>query len=137
MKKLTLIIARSEMDGVMQALVDLACVEILKPDAAAGGPELQEFAVPVEYDLGQLIANKKSIPLLETPHTYIISGWIPPGSVNELASLLQRFIASWEIETPSPDEAELAPVKLFFPAFLSKMRLAGRNRFDPLARKGF
>ena len=136
MKKLTLVIARNEIDDLLQTLMRLACLEVSAPEAPAGAPELQDAAIIEDYDVSHLDANKETLPLLVTRNTYILTGWVPVKSAPSLPPYLGRFVSSWEIEDLTPDESALAPVKLFFPGFFRRMRLAGRKQFYPLAHKG-
>jgi len=98
-------------------------------------PEIWDVAEPKKFDIVFLGANIEELPLLETPHTCILTGWIPARSAPELEYQMNRFTAAWDIGDLSPDEAVLAPVKLFCPVLFGKMRLAGRKRFDPLVKK--
>ena len=145
MKKITLVVARSEISDVLQALADLGCLELSEPDAVLGtaavagvsaaDSEILGLAELRKVDAGFLGANKEELPLLETPHTCILTGWVPARSAPELEYQMGRFTAAWEIGDLSPDEAVLAPVKLSCPVLFGKMRLAGRKRFDPLVKK--
>ena len=101
----------------------------------ASGLEIWDVAEPKKLDVGFLGANREEMPLLETPHTNILTGWVPARSAPELEYQMNRFTAAWEIGELSPEEAELAPVKLLWPVLFGKMRLAGRKRFDPLVKK--
>jgi len=133
MRKLSLVMARSDAESVLRGLLALGCVESARPD------ELPCFAITGEsvsrevFKLSELGANQAAIVLIGTQNTLMLAGWLPSRSEPPLVSMLSQHTCAWEIEDPTPDEADLAPVKLVLPGFFGKLRSGGRRLFSPLA----
>jgi len=134
MKKITIIVAQDEIDAVLQMLMEQACVEIDKPDMMSDYQMPGEIAISEDYDVKHLGAAKGTLPLLVTPHTCILFGWVPERLSYALEYQLSRYTASWDIKDPNHEESALAPVRLVCPFFFGKMRLAGRRLFEPFAK---
>jgi vacuolar-type H+-ATPase subunit I/STV1 len=133
MKKLTLLIARKDMENVLRELIHLGCVEVTEPDFLLDDPEFASLVKREDMDIGKYGANQDSLALLGTLYTHMLTGWMPARSEMEFASVLSGYICAWALEDPSPVEIEIAPVKLAYPQFFGKLRLAGRRPFAPLA----
>jgi len=140
MKKISLVLTRREAESVIGELVLLGCVEPSRPDempsfAEAGADVPAEVAREVTrevYKLSQFNANLSAMVLFGTQHTLMLTGWLPSRSEQELVSMLSEHACAWEIGYPTPDELDLAPVKLVLPGFLGKLRSGGRRLFAPL-----
>lgn len=132
MKRITLIIARSDFEIVLRGLMQLGCVEITSPDELLIDPELRTIVKREVYMLDKFHANLDSIVLLATQHTLLLTGWISARSEPELAAHLSKFICAWETEAPDPDESQNVPVKLMLPKLFKVFHKGGGNLFNPL-----
>ena len=132
MKKLTLLIARKDIDNVLREMIQLGCVEVSEPDKLLEDPELASLVTRETYELDKFDANVERLVMLGTHYTLLLVGWTPLKSEPDLASLLSNHICAWELNDLSPGEKEIAPVKLRCPKFFRKFRLAGRREFEPL-----
>ena len=133
MKKISIVMARSGAESVMRELALLSCVEPSRPDEM---PDFAEAGAEVSrevFKLDQINANRAAVVLFGTQHTLTLTGWLPSRLEPALVSMLSEHVCAWETEEPTPDELDLAPVKLILPGFLGKLRGGGRRLFDPLA----
>jgi len=134
-KKLSLIIAHSDIVSVLSELIDLECVEPIEPELTLDPPDLTDLLKREVMELDVYEANKESITLLSTQYTYILIGWIPSEFEPELTSVLSAFTCSWLIEDPFPYDYENIPVFIKYPQLFGKLRSGGRRVFEPLAKK--
>jgi len=140
MKKISVAMARRDAESVVRDLVLLGCVEPSRPDelpgfAEAGAEVPDEVMREVTREVLKLSpfdANLGALVLFGTQHTLMLTGWLPSRSEQQLVSMLSEHTCAWEIEDPTPDEIDLAPVKLMLPGFLGKLRSGGRRLFAPL-----
>jgi len=135
MKKLSIIIAHSDIVSVISELIDLECVEPVLPELVLEPPELTDLLKREVMELGAYEANKESITLISTQYTYTMTGWIPAEFEPELASALSAFTCSWVIEDPFPYDYDDIPVFIKYPQLFGKLRSGGRRVFEPLAKK--
>jgi len=135
MKKLSLIIAHSDIVNVLSELIDLECVEPIEPELTLDPPELTDLLKREVMDLEVYEANKESITLLSTQYTYVLTGWIPGEFEPELDSALAAFTCSWITEDPFPYDYGDIPVFIKYPQLFGKLRSGGRRVFEPLAKK--
>jgi len=133
-KMVRLIVARSEIDRFLKDLILLGCIEVFDPDYPPEEAVPAPFLRPVILDLDKLDANRDSLTLLGTEYTLILSGWLPARSEHALVTMLADYSCAWEIEAPTPENRESAPVVLSFPKFFGKLRLGGRRLLNPLER---
>jgi len=132
-KRLALIVSRADLEPVLREILQLGCVEVSEPDEPGESLE-QSSAVTLEaVNLSGTGANRERIVMLGTEYTIILTGWISPRMEADLESLLKKYTCAWEIELPSPDELETAPVILRFPWFFGTLRGKNRRLFTPLA----
>jgi len=134
MKKISLIIARQDIVDVLSELIDLKCIEPMEPEVSLDPPELADLVKREVMDLEGYETNHNSIALLATQYTYLLTGWTPSQSVQELESIISNFSCAWVLEDPFPYDYDNIPVLLKFPGILGKLRSGGRRVFEPLAR---
>jgi len=132
MKRVNLIIARIDLENVLQVLIDMSCVEASDPAEFAIGNDLGNMLNRELVELDKYNANQGSIALLGTQYTLAFFGWIPAQSEQELTSRLSEYICAWEIEDPSPDELDKVPVKLKWEKFLRLFYKGAGKPFSPL-----
>jgi len=132
MKRLKLLIARSDFENVLKVLIAAGCVEVTDPDDLNDN-DLEGNVTREITELDKYKANQDSITLLGTQRTLLLSGWIPAQSEQELTSLLSEYICAWEIEDPSPDEPEKIPVKLKGPKIFWLFYKGAGKPFTPLS----
>ena len=130
MKKIRLIIARSDLEIVMREIVHLECVEIIAPDELLKDSEICNLVKREIVTLDKFQTNYDNIILLGTRHTYLLTGWITARSEPELTARLSKYICAWEIESPEPDEN--VPVKLIWPKLFGFLYKGGGKPFNPL-----
>ena len=135
MKRLSIIIAHSDIVNVLSELIDLECVEPIEPEVTLDPPELTELLKREIMELDVYEANKNSITLLSTQYTYILIGWMPGEFEPELSSALSGFTCSWTVEDPFPYDYDDIPVYMKYPQLFGKLRSGGRRVFDPLSKK--
>ncbi|MCL2151495.1 MAG: hypothetical protein FWH57_00810 [Oscillospiraceae bacterium] len=135
MKKLLLVIARTDFENVLRVLIDMSCVEVTPPGELLGfDVNNTDNRLALETaELGMYGANIENIPLLGTRKVLILTGWMPAPSEQRLISSLSEYICAWEIENPSPDENEDIPLKLRWPKLLKIFFKNAGKLFNPLA----
>ena len=134
MKKISLIVSRSDIVNVISELLYLECVEPIEPELTLDPPELTPLVKREVMELDAYGANKDSITLLATQYTYSLTGWLPAQSEYALASVLSGFTCSWVVEDPHPNDYENIPVLIKVPQLFGKLRSGGRRVFDPLTK---
>jgi len=135
MKKLSLIVAHSDIVNVLSELIDLECVEPIEPELTLDPPELTDLLKREVMDLDVYEANKDNIVLLMTQYTYTLIGWLPDDFEPDLTVALSGFTCSWVIEDPFPYDYDNIPVYMKYPQLFGKMRSGGRRVFEPLAKR--
>ena len=135
-KKLSLIAVREDMNSILDKLMKLECVEVFTQDSISESPEittpLTREVVGLE-GFGDYGATEKSIEILGTQFTFLLTGWMSSVFEPELASMLNDYDCAWEISDLSTEEAEIAPSIRKYPRFLENIR-GGNNRvLAPLA----
>jgi vacuolar-type H+-ATPase subunit I/STV1 len=135
MKKISLIISRSDIVNVLSELMDLECIEPTEPEVSMDPPELSDLIKHEVMELDGYEANMDSIVLLATQYTYVLTGWTPSQLEPDMASVLSGFACAWVLEDPYPYDYDDIPVLLKFPGLFGKLRSGGRRVFEPLARK--
>jgi len=135
MKKLSLIIAHSDLVSVLSELIDLECVEPIEPELTLDPPELTDLLKREVMELDVYEANKDTIVLLTTQYTYTLVGWLPDDFEADLTVALSGFTCSWTIEDPFPYDYDDIPVYMKYPQLFGKMRSGGRRVFEPLAKR--
>jgi len=135
MKKLSLIVAHSDIVSVLSELIDLECVEPIEPELTLEPPELTDLLKREVMELDVYETNKESIILLTTQYTYTLIGWMPDDFESDLTVALSGFTCSWTIEDPFPYDFDKIPVYMKYPQFFGKMRSGGRRVFEPLAKR--
>ena len=135
MKKLSLIIAHSDIVSVLSELIDLECVEPIEPELTLDPPELTDLIKREVMELDVYEANKDTIVLLTTQYTYTLVGWLPDDFEADLTVALSGFTCSWTIEDPFPYDYDDIPVYMKYPQLFGKMRSGGRRVFEPLAKR--
>jgi len=135
MKKLSLIIAHSDIVSVLSELIDLECVEPIEPELTLDPPELTDLLKREVMELEVYEANKDNIVLLSTKFTYTLIGWVPGEFEPELVSALSGFACSWTIDDPFPYDYDDIPVFMRYPQLFGRLRSGGRRVFEPLAKK--
>jgi len=133
MKKISLAMTRREAESVLRELALLGCVEPYKPDELPDFAEDGVEAAREVFKIGQFNANQGAVVLFGTQHTLMLAGWLPSRLEPQLVSMLSEHACAWDIADPTPDELDLAPVRLVLPGFLGKLRSGGRRLFVPLA----
>jgi len=132
MKRVKLIIARTDLENVLQVLLRLCCVEVTEPDESPVDKELENLLSRETIDLSQYNANLQSITLLGTQYTLLLSGWATARAEQELVSRLSKLICAWEIEDPSPDERDKVPLFLKWPKITGFFYKGAGKQFNPL-----
>ena len=135
MKRLSLIIAHSDIVNVISELIDLECVEPIEPELTLDPPELTDLLKREVMELEVYEANKENLVLLSTQYTYTLIGWIPDEFESDLASALSGFTCSWIVEDPFPYDYDDIPVYMKYPQLFGKLRSGGRRVFEPLSKK--
>jgi len=135
MKKLSLIVAHSDMVNILFELIDLECVEPIEPELTMDPPELTDLIKREVMDLESYEANKESLLLLATQYTYTLMGWVPAEFEPELASVLSGFTCSWSFDDPFPYDYDDIPVYIKYPQLFGKLRSGGRRVFEPLSKR--
>jgi len=135
MKKLSLIVAQSDIVNVISELIHLECVEPVEPELTLDPPELTDLVKREIIELDGFEANKDSIQLLTTQYTYTLVGWMPADSEQELSAALSAFTCSWTIDDPFPYDYDDIPVLIKYPQMFGKLRSGGRRVFEPLSKK--
>jgi len=135
MKKLSLIIAHTDIVNVISELIDLECVEPIEPELTLDPPELTDLVKREVMELDGFESNKESLLLLTTQYTYTLVGWMPAEYEEELTSALSGFTCSWTIDDPFPYDYDSIPVHVKYPQVFGKLRSGGRRVFEPLSRK--
>ena len=133
-KKISLIVSRSDIVNVISEILYLECVEPVEPELTLDPPELTSLVKREVMELDAYGANRDSITLLATQYTYSLIGWLPAQSEYALASVLSGFACSWVVEDPHPTDYENIPVLLKAPQLFGKLRSGGRRVFDPLTK---
>ena len=134
MKKLSLIIAHTEIANVLFELIELECVEPIEPELTMDPPDLADLVRREVFELDDYESNKESILLLTTQYTYTLMGWMPAECEAELTSALAGFACSWSIDDPFPYDYDNIPVYIKYPQLFGKLRSGGRRVFEPLAK---
>ena len=135
MKKLSIIIAHSDIVSIISELIILECVEPIEPELTLEPPELTDLVRREIMDLDDYDANKESIVLLATQYTYTLVGWMPAEYESELSAILSEFQCSWAAEDPYPYDYDSIPVHIKYPQVFGKLRSGGRRVFEPLSKK--
>ena len=135
MKKLSLIIAHSDIVSIISELIILECVEPIEPELTLDPPELTDLVRREVMDLDDYDSNKENIVLLATQYTYTLVGWMPAVYEQELSSVLSEFQCSWLVEDPYPYDYDSIPVHIKYPQVFGKLRSGGRRVFEPLSKK--
>jgi len=123
------------MDSILDELMRLECIEVYTQDSINESPEI---AVPLAREtlvldkFGNYGANIKSIEVLATQCTQLLTGWISSVSEPELSPMLQHYKCAWEIVDPEPEEMQRVPL------LRRRQKLIGKSRdevgvFSPLA----
>jgi len=133
-KKLSLIVAHSDIVNVISQLMYLECIEPIEPELILDPPELTGLVRHEVMELDDYEANIASITLLATQYTYTIVGWLPEQYEYELTSVLSGFTCSWLIEDPFPYDYDNIPVLIKYPQLFGKLRSGGRRVFEPLSK---
>ena len=133
-KKLSLIVAHSDIVNVISELMYLECLEPLEPELVLDPPELTGLVRREVMELDAYEANIPGITLLATQYTYTLVGWLPEQYVSELTSVLSGFTCSWLIEDPFPYDYDNIPVLIKYPQFFGTLRSGGRRVFEPLSK---
>jgi len=133
-KKVSIIVSRSEIVDLIGELIDLECIEPIKPNITLDPVELTDMVSHEVMSLDEYETNKDELMLLSTQYTYALSGWIPAQSEPKLASALSGLTCSWVVEDLSPSEINDAPAFVKHPQLFGKMRSGGRKVFEPLTR---
>jgi len=132
MKRVGLVIARADFENVLHEIISLGCVEITDPDELPEYQQLSSLTVRETVELDKYNANQGSIALLGTQYTVLLTGWITARSETELVAQLLKYVCSWEIESPSPDEHDKIPVALRCPKFFGAFYKGDGRTFNPL-----
>jgi vacuolar-type H+-ATPase subunit I/STV1 len=135
MKKLSLIVAHTDIVSVISELITLECVEPIEPEITLDPPELTDLVGREIMELDVYEANKESITLLTTQYTYTLIGWVPEEFEPELTMFLSRYTCSWSLEDPHPYNYDEIPVIVKYPQVFGKFRSGGRRVFEPLAKR--
>jgi len=135
MKKLSIIVAHSDIVSIISELIILECVEPIEPEITLDPPELTDLVKHEIMDLDDYDASKDSIALLATQYTYTIVGWMPSEFEPELSSVLSDFQCAWSIEDPYPYDYDSIPVYIKYPQVFGKLRSGGRRVFEPLSKR--
>jgi len=133
-KKLSLIVAHSEIVNVISELMYLECLEPIEPELVLDPPELNGLVRREVMELDDFEANKSGITLLATQYTYTLVGWLPDEYEYEITSVLSGLNCSWLIEDPFPYDYDNIPVLIKFPQLFGKLRSGGRKVFEPLSK---
>jgi len=135
MKKVNLIIARSDIVDVLSELMYLECVEPIEPEVTIDPPELSDLIKREVMGLDDYEANQENIVLLSTQYTYTLAGWMPAQFEQALSEALSGFSCSWMVDDPFPYDYDNIPVLLKFPWFFGRLRSGGRRVFAPLSKE--
>jgi len=133
MKKISIVITRRDAESVLREIMLLGCIEVSRPDELPCFAQISDSVSREVYRIDRLGANSGAIVLFGTHYTLMLTGWLPSRSEPLLISMLSKYVCAWEIEDPTPEELDFAPVRLAFPMFFGKLRGGGRRLFKPLA----
>jgi len=133
-KKLTIIVAHSDIVNVLSEIIHLGCIEPITPDITLDPPELSDLVRREVMELEPYDANLDSIELLATQYTYILTGWLPVDFEPEVTAMLTGFTCAWEITDPGQHDHYDVPMLLKYPQLFGKIRSGGRKIFEPLIK---
>jgi len=133
-KKITIIVAHSDIVNVLSELIQLECIEPTKPYIKLDPPELSDLLRREVMEMEPYDASLDSIELLATQYTYILTGWVNFTFEPELIAMLSSYACAWEITEPDNNDPDAVPLLLKHPQFFGKMRSGGRRVFEPLAK---
>jgi len=136
MKKLTLIVAHTDIVNVLSEIITLGSIEPTIPNITLDPPEMSDLIRREVMELDAYDANIASIEVLATQYTYILTGWLPTELEHELTSMLTSYTCAWEIEEPVGVDSDSIPSLLKYPQFFGKIRSGGRRIFEPLCKLG-
>ena len=131
-KKVNLLFVRSELDAIVNELIDLELMDIDEPTIPADD-EILSSALKTEYvDITEHDTNYESLTLLGTERTLYLTGWIWKKSEEQLVQMVSKYTCAWEIYDPTSEELKSAPIMLIRPKFLFGLYKGSRRLFYPL-----
>ena len=132
MKKISIIILRSDLEDILRTLLRLRCVQICAYSELQGDSALTSIAGLENIDLQEYNASQDSIAAFGTERTLLFKGWIPAASEPEVVLKLSEHICAWDIQSPSPEESEAVPVKLKWQKLFGIFYKGASMFFSPL-----
>ena len=133
LKKINIIILRSDKDRFLDELIKLGCIDVSTSDELLEDTELSTIADLESIELGQLETNKEKIAVRGTDYTLLLTGWISPKTAPSIETMLSGFVCAWDVRPPYPDELEKAPVKQGLQGILKVFNKNKNRPFSPLS----